>query len=221
MSFMRTASTFVEVVARDWPEDFFLSLVTLLQASLVLVSPGPLWPSLTRPPPTRGRWPMHPPPSLPYNVDTSCPSLRTKWTRLVPPSVLMQQRGALFARLRMELTLISLRASGTRLTGKHWATPFTSSQPAASRARPRSGTRARAAHALGGCPPRVPLSLPAIYALQFLFFKLVVIKHILSGLSFHGIRAFCDFLHFTIIICPSKAFAPKSLFSSCVRGTRT
>jgi hypothetical protein len=38
-----------------------------------------------------------------------------------------QQRGALFARLRMELTLIIFRASGTHLTGKHWATPFTAS----------------------------------------------------------------------------------------------
>jgi hypothetical protein len=29
------------------------------------------------------------PPSLPYKVDTSRPSLRTKWTRLVHPSVLI------------------------------------------------------------------------------------------------------------------------------------
>ena len=99
-----------------------------------------------------------------------------------------QQRGALFDRLRMELMLISLRASGARLTGKHWATPFTSSPPAASRAWARSGIQARAAHALGDCecarlgtPPRlhprlVLLSLPALYALLFPFFWLVVIK---------------------------------------------
>ena len=62
-----------------------------------------------------------------------------------------QQRGVPFARLRMELTLVSLRASGTRLSGKHWATPFISSQPAASRARARSGILARAAHAPGDC----------------------------------------------------------------------
>ena len=47
MSFMRTASTFMEVAARDWPVDFFLSLVTSLQASLVLAVPGLFWPSLT------------------------------------------------------------------------------------------------------------------------------------------------------------------------------
>ena len=87
----------------------------------------------------------------------------------------------------MELTLISLRASGTGLTGKHWATPFTSSQPAASRAWARSGIQARAAHALGDCecarlgttprlhPRLVLLSLPALYALLFTFFPLVVI----------------------------------------------
>jgi hypothetical protein len=34
---------------------------------------------------------------------------------------------------------------------KHWATPFASSQPAASRARTRSGIQARAAHALDDC----------------------------------------------------------------------
>jgi hypothetical protein len=38
-----------------------------------------------------------------------------------------QQRGALTARLRMELTLIILRASGTHLAAKHWATPLTTS----------------------------------------------------------------------------------------------
>jgi hypothetical protein len=50
-----------------------------------------------------------------------------------------QQRGTLFARIRMKLTFFSLRASGTRLTGKHWATPFTSPQLAASQAQARSG----------------------------------------------------------------------------------
>jgi hypothetical protein len=35
---------------------------------------------------TRGNRP--PPPSLPYKVDTSRPSLRTNWTRLVHPSAL-------------------------------------------------------------------------------------------------------------------------------------
>jgi hypothetical protein len=60
-----------------------------------------------------------------------------------------QQRGAPFAWLRMELTLISLRASGTRLTGKHWVAPYNSSQLAASQARARKGFHARPARALG------------------------------------------------------------------------
>jgi hypothetical protein len=43
MSFMCTASTFVELVARNWPEDFFLYLVTSLQAQkLTLVVAQPL-----------------------------------------------------------------------------------------------------------------------------------------------------------------------------------
>jgi len=56
-----------------------------------------------------------------------------------------QQRGALFDRLRMELMLISLRASGARLTGKHWATPFTGSLTGAGPQRNSSprGPRAR------------------------------------------------------------------------------
>jgi len=65
----------------------------------------------------------------------------------------------------MELTLISVRASGTSRTGKHWATPYISSQLAASRARPRSGI-----HAGSGLDPILAhsssrsLSLPAFLA---------------------------------------------------------
>ena len=40
------------------------------------------------PPPPAPRAP-HAPPPLPYKVDTSRPSLRTNWTRLVHPSVLI------------------------------------------------------------------------------------------------------------------------------------
>ena len=43
------------------------------------------------------------------------------------PKQLCQRRGATFARLRMEAQLCSLRASATRLTGKHWAAPYASS----------------------------------------------------------------------------------------------
>jgi hypothetical protein len=106
-----------------------------------------------------------------------------------------QHRGALFARPQMELTLISLRASGTRLTRKHWAAPFTYSQPAACRSRARSGIQARAAQALGDCssawlgtylrsrPSRVSRSLPAFEALLFPFPQLVVIKCIFPFLQ--------------------------------------
>jgi hypothetical protein len=50
-------------------------------------------------------------------------SLRSPLT----PEQLCQRRGATFARLRMEAQLYSLRASATRLTGKHWAAPYASS----------------------------------------------------------------------------------------------
>jgi len=39
-----------------------------------------------------------PPPSLPYKADTSRPSLRTNWTRLVHPSVLIGHVSSLFGR---------------------------------------------------------------------------------------------------------------------------
>ena len=48
-----------------------------------------------------------------------------------------QHRGALFARPQMELTLISLRVLGIRLTGKHWASdagPQRNSSPRGPRA---------------------------------------------------------------------------------------
>ena len=48
-----------------------------------------------------------------------------------------QQRGVPFARLRMELTLISLRVLGISLTGKHWASdagPQRNSSPRGPRA---------------------------------------------------------------------------------------
>jgi hypothetical protein len=44
-----------------------------------------------------------------------------------------------FARLRMEAQLYSLQASATRLTGKHWASPYASSLLARSRAQARCG----------------------------------------------------------------------------------
>jgi hypothetical protein len=62
-------------------------------------------------------------------------SLRSPLT----PEQLCQRRGARFARLRMEAQLYSLRASATRLTGKHWAAPYASSLLARSRARARCG----------------------------------------------------------------------------------
>ena len=43
------------------------------------------------------------------------------------PEQLCQRRSATFARLRIEAQLCSLRASATRLTGKHWAAPSASS----------------------------------------------------------------------------------------------
>jgi hypothetical protein len=55
---------------------------------------------------------------------------------------LCQRRGATFARLRMEAQLYSLRASATRLTGKHWAAPYASSLLPRSRARARCGVGA-------------------------------------------------------------------------------
>jgi hypothetical protein len=51
------------------------------------------------------------------------------------PEQLYQRRGATFARLRMEAKLYSLRASATRLTGKHWAALYASSLLPRSRAR--------------------------------------------------------------------------------------
>ena len=53
-----------------------------------------------------------------------------------------QRRGATFARLRMESQLYSLRASATRLTGKHWAAPYASSLLPRSWARARCGVGA-------------------------------------------------------------------------------
>ena len=60
------------------------------------------------------------------------------------PEQLCQRRGATFARLRMAAQLYSLRASATRLTGKHWAAPYASSLLARSRARARCGAGALA-----------------------------------------------------------------------------
>jgi hypothetical protein len=61
-----------------------------------------------------------------------------------------------FARLRMEAQLYSLRASATRLTGKHWAAPYASSLLPRSRARARCGigafAPAPAAHVLASRP---------------------------------------------------------------------
>jgi len=65
-------------------------------------------------------------------------SLRSPLT----PEQLCQRRGATFARLRMEAQLYSLRASATRLTGKHWAAPYASSLLARSRSRTRCGVEA-------------------------------------------------------------------------------
>ena len=62
-------------------------------------------------------------------------SLRSPLT----PEQLCQRRGATFARLRMEAQLYSLRASATRLTGKHWAALYASSLLPRSRARARCG----------------------------------------------------------------------------------
>jgi hypothetical protein len=55
---------------------------------------------------------------------------------------LCQRRGATFARLRMGAQLCSLRASATRLTGKHWAALYASSLLPRSRARARCGVGA-------------------------------------------------------------------------------
>ena len=129
-----------------------------------------------------------------------------------------QHRGALFARPQMELTLISLRASGTRLTRKHWAAPFTSSQPAACRSRARSGIQARAAQALGDCssawlgtylrsrPSRVSRSLPAFEALLFPFS---------SSLSLN-----VSFL-FSSTTLPHAVFSPESSPQMHTRPTHT
>jgi hypothetical protein len=68
------------------------------------------------------------------------------------PEQLCQRRGATFARLRMQAQLYSLRASATRLTGKHWAAPYASSLLPRSQARARCGVGgfapAPAAHVL-------------------------------------------------------------------------
>jgi hypothetical protein len=75
-------------------------------------------------------------------------SLRSPLT----PEQLCQGRGATFARLRIAVQLYSLRASATRLTGKHWAAPYASSLLARSRARAWCGVGdlapAPAAHVL-------------------------------------------------------------------------
>jgi hypothetical protein len=60
------------------------------------------------------------------------------------PEQLCQRRGATFARLRMAALLYSLRASATRLTGKHWAAPYASSLLDRSRARALCGAEAPA-----------------------------------------------------------------------------
>jgi hypothetical protein len=43
------------------------------------------------------------------------------------PTQLCHRHGATLDRLRMAVQLYSLRASATRLTGKHWAAPYASS----------------------------------------------------------------------------------------------
>ena len=50
-----------------------------------------------------------------------------------------QHRGVLYGKLRTELTLFCLKASGTHLTGKHWALPLASQRAAGAWSRARRG----------------------------------------------------------------------------------
>ena len=87
------------------------------------------------------------------------------------PEQLCQRRGATFARLRMEAQLYSLRASATRLTGKHWAAPYASSLHPRSRARARPLTSSSQQHTdashTGAWLPRVPPPIPPSRPLCF------------------------------------------------------
>ena len=65
-----------------------------------------------------------------------------------------QHRGVLYGKLRTELTLFCLKASGTRLTGKHWALPLASPRAAGARSRALRGNEHH---------PGAPL-VPAVHA---------------------------------------------------------
>jgi len=126
-------------------------------------------------------------------------SLRSPMT----PEQLCQRRGATFARLRIEAQLYSLRASATRLTGKHWAAPYASSLLPRSRAGPVRGR--------GFCPgsrrplARVPL---VVWAWDFLFYGFFAA--VSRPLFSHGF-SLCDLRLFAIKRMPpvnSKPFLP-------------
>jgi hypothetical protein len=70
--------------------------------------------------------------------------------------------------LRMAAQLYSLRASATRLTGKHWAAPYASSLLARSRARARCGAEAPAPASAARVPAsRVTGYFPVFVVLEF------------------------------------------------------
>jgi hypothetical protein len=108
-------------------------------------------------PPALLRAPQHP---LPYQVDTSRPSLRTNWTCLVPPSILMLPlvRGADGSRARRwpwaSHTTRSPPWRSTRSTARCTPSP----RIAGSRPRPLRGSRATTAR--GGAPAPPPPRIP-------------------------------------------------------------
>ena len=148
-------------------------------------------------------------------------SLRSPLT----PEQLCQRRGATFARLRMEAQLYSLRASATRLTGKHWATPYAHSLLPRSRARAWCGvgafTPAPAAHVLASrqwCEPgtfsmRVfyrGLPAPALHCFSLCNLRLLSVSGCFSLGCVPHLRVFCVSIWvgsvFWSFIAPSLAF---------------
>jgi len=130
-------------------------------------------------------------------------------------------RGATFARLRMEAQLYSLRASATRLTGKHWAAPYASSLHPRSRARARPLTSSSQQHTdashTGAWLPRVPPPIPPSRPLCFPSAGRISGCSACDAASFEGAAVAATNVR-VFITCP---LAPSLVTPRCNRSSKT
>jgi hypothetical protein len=105
------------------------------------------------------------------------------------PEQLCQRRGAMFALLRMEAHLYSLRAAAARLTGKHWAAPYASSL--------LTGSRARAQRGVGAVAPAPAAHVPA----SRLWCKPVGTYHLRGFLALSPAPRYSSVLRFAVCDC--------------------